>query len=538
MNNNRKNQMYFGILYLLIMGTQYLNPSTLIQLKTVQNTSTSFQPKGSNGVGNVVIYVNSTIYSSINIEIQRYVQDITAQGYNATLINWSNPNVNNLKTNISNYYGFGLDGIILIGELPYAMARHWDSSWSKYWYFPTDLFLMDLDGLWNDINFNNYYDIDSGEHINGTGDWEPEIWLGRISPFSMNVLGVNYTAELKDYFDRNHAYRTGTLSRAHKACLYIDDDWSNYANEWASNFTAYTGSQLDVYSTNSLTNSTNYMEQLNKMDYEFVHVLVHSWPTNHIFGPSGSGTDGVLTYTDIWTNTTHPLFYNLYACYSNNFTQTNNIGTHYLFSNDTLCVIGSSRSGGMDLYQPFYDNLSINATIGTAFNSWFYNPEIEQWGKTQLYEGMTILGDPLLTIKMHETIPESLNITNPTSTCTWYKDSVYEIRWTWQGTFSNVDITLWNGSGIVLTIASAANNNGSFFWTVPNSLVDGNDYFIKLDDMDGTPSDISENFTIMIKPKSPGIPGSNIYLIGIVSLIVIIYLVTDTSKKNRKVIIR
>ena len=52
--------------------------------------------------------------------------------------------------------------------------------------------------------------------------------------------------------------------------------------------------------------------------------------------------------------------------------------------------------------------------------------------------------------------------------------------------------------------------------------------------MDGTPSDISDNFTIMIKPESPGISGSNIYLIGIVSLIVIIYLVTDTSKKKSK----
>ena len=524
------------------MGALFFNSAILIQRNTIQKddynsaiNDVNFNPKSSNGVPVVLVYVNSTISNLINTEVQRYVQDVSNQGYNVSLINWSDSNVNNFKTNISNYYNFGLEGVILIGELPYAMARHWDGSWGKYWHFPTDLFLMDLDGFWNDIDFNNYYDIDAGEHFNGTGDWEPEIWLGRISPYSINMPGVNYTAELKDYFDRNHAYRLGTISRTHKACLYIDDDWSAWTNDWTSNFTAYTGSQLDVYSTNSLTNSTNYMSQLNKNDYEFVHVLVHSWPTNHIFGPFGSGTEGTLTYTDIWTNTTKPFFYNLYACYSNNFTQINNIGTHYLFSNDTLCVIGSSRSGGMDLYQPFYDNLSLNATIGKAFNGWFYNPEIEQLGKTQLYEGMTILGDPLLTVKMHDTIPESITIANPTSNSIWYKNSTYEIRWSWDGSFSNVDITLWNGSGIVLTIAAAANNNGTYFWTIPDTLADGDDYFIKLDDMDGIPTDISDNFTITKRPFSPTngrIPGPNLYVIGSVSAIIIIYLLKTTSKKR------
>ena len=54
----------------------------------------------------------------------------------------------------------------------------------------------------------------------------------------------------------------------------------------------------------------------------------------------------------------------------------------------------------MDLYQPFYDNLNQGAIIGDAFVTWFHNPEIVKWNKELLYYGMTILGDPLLTIYM------------------------------------------------------------------------------------------------------------------------------------------
>ena len=121
---------------------------------------------------------------------------------------------------------------------------------------------MDLDGLWQDIVIPptgefGVFDIDEGEHLNGTGDWEPEIWLSRISPYSMGMPGINYIQELIDYFDRNHDYRIGVISRPQKACLYIDDDWSAWASDWISNFTAYTGSELDSFYTNSLTNSTD-----------------------------------------------------------------------------------------------------------------------------------------------------------------------------------------------------------------------------------------------------------------------------------------
>ena len=358
------------------------------------------QPPTSKGL--VYIYVQSSIYDELTPEIQQYETDVKNQGYDTQTISWISNNVLLLKQNLSNAYSLGLKGAVLIGDLPYAMARHWDFAWSRYWNYPCDLYLMDLDGLWSDTVIpNGIFDIDQNEHTNGTGDWTPEIWIARISPSSIGVAGFNYTTAYQNYFARNSNLRNGITYRPHKALLYIDDDWSSYQSEWLSNFTAYTGSDVDCYWNNPTTTATHYMTNISTGMYEFVHLLVHSWPTRHLFGPPYAlGSEGTLTYKNIYGNSTLPLFYNLYACFSCNYTQANNTGTYYLFSDSTLTVIGSARDGGMDLYQPFYDSLDQGAVIGDAFVSWFHNPEIVKWNKELLYYGMTILGDPLLTIYM------------------------------------------------------------------------------------------------------------------------------------------
>ncbi len=358
------------------------------------------QPPTSKGL--VYIYVDSSIYNGLTSEIQQYETDVNNQGYSTKVINWTSSNVAMLKLNLTNAYPLGLEGAVLIGDLPYVMARHLDIAWGKHWNYPCDLYLMDLDGQWSDTVIpNGIFDIDQNEHTNGTGDWTPEIWIARISPSSIGVTGFNYTAAYKNYFERNFNLRHGITNRSHKALLYIDDDWSSYKDEWLSNFTAYTGSEVDCYWNDPTTTAANYMNNISTVNYEFVHLLVHSWPTQHLFGPpSALGSEGVLTYKNVYGNSTLPLFYNLFACFSCNYTQVNNTGTYYLFSDNTLTVIGSSRDGGMDLYQPFYDNLNQGAIIGDAFVTWFHNPEIVKWNKELLYYGMTILGDPLLTIYM------------------------------------------------------------------------------------------------------------------------------------------
>ncbi len=383
------------IFIVLGISASFLIVAIPITLILLSNQTTS------NNLPRINIYVNSAIYNSISSDVQQYQQDVIAQNYSVGVISWSNTDVEVLRQHLKSAYLQGLVGAILIGELPYKLGRFYDSDYSMDRYFPCDLYLMDFDGEWDDKDDDQILDLDPGssfEHGNGTGDWTPEIWIARISPHSIIETGFNYINAYHDYFDRCFNLRHNNTYRPHKALLYIDDTWSSYKAEWESNFTAYTGANLSCYANDPSTNSNNYMSNITNVNYEFVHLLCHSWPTYHLFGPSGS--EGTITYNDIFGNVTKPLFYNLYACYACNFTQDNNIGTHYLFSNNTITVIGSSRSGGLDLYQPFYDALLQGKNIGESFQLWFKNPEIVKYNKEHLYYGMTILGDPLATIHM------------------------------------------------------------------------------------------------------------------------------------------
>jgi len=394
-------------------------PFTLIYLSGRQPTQSNL----------VHIYVNSTIYNSISSDITQYKQDIETQGYNVNMINWSSNNVTQLKNHLILGYSNGLIGAILIGKLPYAKARYWES-WTTppssppgpgiYRHFSCDYYLMDLDGYWSDVNTNGYYDVgafdNNVEHNNGTADWFPEIWVARISPYTISEGGFNPINSLNNYFYRNHNLRIGLTYRPHRALLYIDDEWASYRNEWISNFTAYTGNNLTCesdydYWNNDFTNSINFLSNIsdfthpNFTNYELVHVMAHCNSTDQLFGiativSQNNPLDGILNYHQIYMNGPQPLFFNLYSCFSTNLMETNNIGTHYLFDGQALVVIGCSRSGGMSLYQPFYDSLRDGKIFGEAFKDWFYGPEIIPLNHWEEVYGMTFLGDPLLTIHM------------------------------------------------------------------------------------------------------------------------------------------
>ena len=386
-------------------------PFTLIYFGRRQSTQSNL----------VHIYVNSTIYSSLSSDITQYKQDIETQGYTANVINWSINDITQLKNHMTAAYSNGLIGAVLIGKLPYAKARYWDASWAMYRHFSCDYYLMDLDGNWTDVNGNSYYDVGASdnniEHNNGTADWFPEIWVARISPYTISEVGFNPLNSLNNFFNRNHNLRIGLTYRPHQGLLYIDDEWASFATEWVSNFTAYTGVNLTCesdynYFANDFTNSTHFHSNISDithpafMNYELVHIMAHCNGTEQQFGinaaqhPFYNADDGILTYHDIYNSGPQPLFFNLYSCFSSNLMITNNIATHYLFDGQALVVIGCSRSGGMSLYQPFYDSLRDGKIFGEAFKDWFYGPEIIPLNHWEEVYGMTFLGDPLLTIYM------------------------------------------------------------------------------------------------------------------------------------------
>jgi hypothetical protein len=377
-NNLKKISKILTIIFVLI-GLVIAGFSIPILYNYFQRTITK-------EASHVNVYVNSTIYSSLSTEINQYKEDIISQGYTVDIVNWSLNKVTALKNHILNATQQGKDlfGAVLIGSMPYANYNNNSEI------FASDLFLMDLDGVWVDLDpTDGYYD----DHLAGTGDLLPDIWISRINPESIG--GINHINAYKSYFARNHAYRINNLNRPHSQLVYIDDDWSTWTSEWLGDMTAY--NNITCVSVNSNTTASDYLVRLNET-YEFVHLFVHSYYYEHIFGPGGYGADGKVNYTQIADTFTKPLFYNLYACSACNFVAQNNIGTHYLFSNNTLAVIGSTKTGGMTMNSYFYNPLNQGEVMGEALKLWFNNPL--HGPKDTSSQGMCLLGDGLLTISM------------------------------------------------------------------------------------------------------------------------------------------
>ncbi|MFX0069001.1 MAG: C25 family cysteine peptidase [Promethearchaeota archaeon] len=347
--------------------------------------------RATNGQEYVCIYVNSSIYSGIQSEINQYKSDLEADGFNVSVYNWTSVSVEALKANLTQEHNSsGMIGAVLVGNMPYALFE--PPLTTPY---PSDLFLMDLDGNWTNPDGDQTYNT----HTNTTGDLHPEIFIGRLNPYCLNVS--NPTTLLRNYFQRNHLYRNNSMTRYDSSLLYVDDDFESVSDEWMQDMLNLYSNITLLNNTYTTTNATDYIGELAK-HYEFVHSFIHSDSVKHYFSPHPSA--GQVNYTQIRNVDNKALFYNLYCCFAADFGALDNIGSHYLFSsNYTLAVFGSTRSGGFLLNQYLYQPLSEGKTLGASFYDWWFNDLYETQyphGPNDLtVTGNVLLGDPFLRIR-------------------------------------------------------------------------------------------------------------------------------------------
>lgn len=133
----------------------------------------------------------------------------------------------------------------------------------------------------------------------------------------------------------------------------------------------------------------------------------------------------------------------------------------------------------------------------------------------------------------------SINVTTPSTSNSWKKNTAHFINWTSTGNVNPVKIELFKDDVFELEINSSTPNDGEYNWTVPSGLEDSTQYQIKVTDTsDSLIYDFSDYFELFSRPSSsvqPTVPGYNLIIvfgtsgIGILG-ITIIFL----SKKKRE----
>ena len=367
----------------------------------------------------IIILVDDSIYESLSSELLVFINDIEKDGYEVDLYHkklssseWGSPQ--KVRSFIKSH-SEKLVGCILVGHIPMPKYRI-KGYMNEFETFPCDYYYMDLDGDWeiySDGNWRNgfYYTIFEN-HTAGSGDIEPEIWVGRLTPDYW--VGDEITL-LKDYFDRNHNYRTGRTSIIPKALLYIDDFKVSYTYNFKNNILkAYPNSLITVINNEEKTRTNNYMNKLKSGNFEWVELVAHSNNLCHEFIHNNGYSLDTLSVWDLKDNNTKSIFYYLFCCEALDYTNQC-LGNTYIFGvTSGLVVIGTSKiSGDGDCGESIYKKIGEGNNIGKAFKFWF---EVKGIKRPELYMGHMIFGDPTLKPIKDTTSPE-ISINSPEVGC-------------------------------------------------------------------------------------------------------------------------
>lgn len=336
----------------------------------------------------VDVLVNSSIWTIVQTSVIRYATDLSAT-YSVYVYSVTYGTPEQVRTFLQGHLTLGLKGCLLVGDIPYATYyipahdtfEHWDADT-----FPCDLFYMDLNGVWTDTNGDGAYE-------SHTGDTAPEIWVGRVKPTGMG----DQATLINNYFDKNHAFRTGTLSVPKRGLVYVDDEWASGAdsvNLYMRKIYANTTEVKD----NATTTASDYKSRLG-LGYEWVHLRCHGSPQGHQF-KIPSGWENWVYVSDYVTINPRTLFYMFRVCRGARFNVDNYLAGVSVFKTSYgLLAIGSTKVGGMDYFEDFYTQVATSKDIGTAFRSWFisYGKWQTRWPAVDYSYGMTVIGDPTLT---------------------------------------------------------------------------------------------------------------------------------------------
>jgi hypothetical protein len=345
------------------------------------------------------VLVNPNIYDGIAASLVQWAADVEDEGWDVVITSASFPDPPALRSHLASIAD--LDGCLLIGDFPVPWYEVGNEQ------FPMDVYYMDLNGVWSDTDLDGVWD----DH---TGDVKPEIWIGRLLASNLD-FGDGEIALLNNYFAKNHAYRAGSLSLPSRALVYLDDDWK-YAADNMREHVAQLYPDTTVISDTNTTTAVDYGQRL--VDYyAWIHVFAHSTAFYHTFTyQEGEGPRAIYNET-IYRIDPHTFFYNLFACGAARFVERNYLAGWYVFS-DTygLLAIGTTTSGSMVRgFDLFYGPLAQGMPLGQAYRDWF---EVEGVADQNWHYGLTLHGDPTLTITTEEQVgeaPASVAVTGPTA---------------------------------------------------------------------------------------------------------------------------
>jgi len=354
---------------------------------------------GTDGAEFLLIFNNGLTDSLEAGVLDQWTSDIASQGLSWEVVEVSYSTPEDLKDYLTDKYNDGMEGAVLIGNIPVAWVML-ENSFGGNENFPCDYFYMDLDGTWED-NWVGYpsggVSGSDGKYDTFSGSLDPEIYTGRIKVDNLAAI-ADPIDMLNDYIERLHDWRMTGGPDPLTALCYVDDDWAGWGSSYRQSMQELYPNTILVNDING-TNGTDYRDVRLPDAYVWISPYVHSGPNVHQWA------QGPSTYwSDIIPANPQAHFYNLFACSNARFTTSRSMGQVYAFATSTgLASVGSTKTGSMLQFTQFYYPLGQGASLGEAYKEWwtFITSGGFSWDERSWHLGMVVLGDPTLMPAMH-----------------------------------------------------------------------------------------------------------------------------------------
>ncbi len=375
---NQKGFANIALIVLVVVLVGVLGYVTLVK----KPATTSAPQTNEIDTTKVLILTEENLVNDLRQDLMTYQDDIkkdlNLQSQIKTIP--STAGVKEAKKIVQEYYQQGnLHGVLLVGNIPAPKIYHPD-------YLNDPIFSSQgfglSDAVYQDIYNHCVYssELDAYSYKNpGCGSTTIQsFWVGRLTPNSSQEKTVTL---LKDYFRRNHLYRTGKYSFQKNTLLYLpslNEEKMQYPQQYPKTiagifdnlkfFNTYNRNQVKLLVPDSGISDINYLNELKKQyAYETVIYNGHGLPTFH---------QQNIEPGDI--NNTSFFLIDLRSCSVGRFTTTDYLAGNYLFSGGLIALAASvpvfsgSEPNKVQYYllstgHPFYETLDVIG-LGLADN--------------------------------------------------------------------------------------------------------------------------------------------------------------------------
>jgi len=362
--------------------------------------------------GKIVLVVDNTYATDLATELTRLEQDLVGDGWVVLRHDVARTEtVPNVKTLIQADYladPGNVKAVVLFGHVPvpYSGDIYPDGHTNHRGAWPADVFYGEMDGVWTDTTVNRATATRSENHnVPGDGKYDQstlssplELVVGRVDLADMPAFGITEEELLRQYLDKNHAFRHGTTTAEARALVV--DNLSSYSEGFAQS-----GWRLaSLFGSGDVT--AGAWSSLLTDDYLWAYGC-------------GAGNyttvSGVVNTSDYASNTYQAAFQMLFGSYFGDWDNTNNVLRAPL-CNPTygLATCWAGRPNWHFHHMALGEPIGYSALLATTYGTY-------AMGAAATGVHIALMGDP--TLRLQYVVPASgLSATQV--------DGTVELTWT------------------------------------------------------------------------------------------------------------